>query len=77
MFHIPNSSAGMRAMTRTMMLRFMSTASRTWEPLRVTVFGAKANLYFDTSLGRTAFGADYRNEDIISGNLGEPLDLLF
>lgn len=41
---------------------------------RTNVFGAKANFYFDTSLGRTAFGADYRNEDIISGNLGEPLD---
>lgn len=41
---------------------------------RTNVFGAKVNFFFDTSLGRTAFGADYRNEDIISGNLGEPLD---
>ncbi|MDD7318684.1 MAG: TonB-dependent receptor [Prevotella sp.] len=37
------------------------------------VLGAKLNLYFDTNIGRTAFGASYRNEDIVSGNLGEPL----
>ena len=38
------------------------------------VFGATLNMFFDTSLGRTAFGAAYRNEDIKSGNLGLPLD---
>ncbi|MGP1463994.1 MAG: TonB-dependent receptor [Prevotella koreensis] len=37
------------------------------------VFGARLNFYFDSSIGRTAFGAAYRNEDIVSGNLGEPL----
>ena len=41
---------------------------------RTNVFGVKVNFYFNTSLGRTAFGAEYRNEDIISGNLGEPLE---
>ncbi|RRD02299.1 TonB-dependent receptor [Prevotella sp. OH937_COT-195] len=38
------------------------------------VFGTTLNLFFDTPMGRTAFGAAYRNEDIVSGNLGKPLD---
>jgi iron complex outermembrane receptor protein len=29
--------------------------------------------YFDWVAGRTAFGAELRNEDLVSGNLGEPL----
>jgi iron complex outermembrane receptor protein len=29
--------------------------------------------YFDWAAGRTAFGAELRNEDLVSGNLGEPL----
>ena len=37
------------------------------------VFGLKLNSYFDWCLGRTAFGAEIRNEDLVSGNLGEPL----
>lgn len=40
---------------------------------RTDVFGMSFNSWFDSSLGRTAFGAEFRNEDIISGNLGEPL----
>ena len=31
------------------------------------------NAYFDWTLGRTAVGAELRNEDLVSGNLGEPL----
>ena len=41
---------------------------------RTDVFGINLNSYFDWLLGRTAFGAEFRNEDIISGNLGEPLN---
>ena len=40
---------------------------------RCNVFGANLNSYFDWSLGRTAFGGELRNEDLVSGNLGEPL----
>jgi iron complex outermembrane receptor protein len=38
------------------------------------VFGINLNSYFDWVAGRTAFGAEFRNEDIVSGNLGEPLN---
>ncbi len=41
---------------------------------RTDVFGANLNSYCDWLLGRTAFGAELRNEDLISGNLGEPLN---
>lgn len=40
---------------------------------RTDVFGLNLNSWFDWLLGRTAFGAEFRNEDLISGNLGEPL----
>lgn len=40
---------------------------------RTDVFGINLNSYFDWLLGRTALGAEFRNEDIVSGNLGEPL----
>ncbi|MBQ9652097.1 MAG: TonB-dependent receptor [Prevotella sp.] len=40
---------------------------------RTDVFGLNLNSWFDWALGRTALGAEFRNEDIISGNLGEPL----
>lgn len=41
---------------------------------RTDVFGLNLNTYFDWALGRTAIAAEFRNEDIISGNLGEPLN---
>ena len=41
---------------------------------RTDVFGINLNSYFDWSAGRTAFGAEFRNEDIVSSNLGEPLN---
>ena len=40
---------------------------------RTDVFGINLNSYFDWQLGRTAVGAEFRNEDIVSTNLGEPL----
>ncbi len=41
---------------------------------RTNVLGVNLDGWFETSLGKTAFGAELRNEDIISTNLGEPLD---
>ncbi|MGM9702298.1 MAG: TonB-dependent receptor [Prevotella sp.] len=41
---------------------------------RTDIFGVNLNGYFDSPLGRTALGAELRNEDLLSGNLGEPLD---
>ena len=40
---------------------------------RTDVYGVSAGGYFDWQAGRTAFGAELRNEDLVSGNLGEPL----
>ena len=40
---------------------------------RCNVYGANLNVYFDWAAGRTAFGGELRNEDLVSANLGEPL----
>jgi len=40
---------------------------------RTDVYGVGLSCYFDWEAGRTAFGAELRNEDLVSGNLGEPL----
>ena len=40
---------------------------------RTNVFGVNLGAWFETIAGRTAFGAEFRNEDIASTNLGEPL----
>ena len=40
---------------------------------RTDVYGVNLGSYFDWAAGRTAFGAEIRNEDLVSGNLGEPL----
>ncbi len=40
---------------------------------RSDVFGLQLNSHFDWQAGRTAFGAEIRNENLLSGNLGEPL----
>jgi iron complex outermembrane receptor protein len=41
---------------------------------RTDVFGLNLNSYIETKFGKTAMGAEFRNEDLVSGNLGEPLD---
>ena len=41
---------------------------------RTHVYGARLGAWFETVAGRTAFGAEIRNEDIVSTNLGEPLE---
>ena len=40
---------------------------------RTDVYGVNLSNYFDWVAGRTAFGAEIRNEDLVSSNLGEPL----
>jgi len=40
---------------------------------RCDVYGISLNSYFDWVVGRTAFGAELRQEELLSGNLGEPL----
>lgn len=40
---------------------------------RTNVYGANLGAWFETLAGRTAFGAEFRNEGIVSTNLGEPL----
>lgn len=41
---------------------------------KTNVYGANLNNYFKWAGGTTAFGGEIRNEDLVSGNLGEPLD---
>ena len=41
---------------------------------RTDVCGVNLNAYFDWNFGRTAFGVELRNENIVSTNLGEQLD---
>ncbi len=41
---------------------------------RTDIYGLNLNSYFDWTLGRTALGAEIRNEDLVSTVLGEPLD---
>ena len=41
---------------------------------RTDVLGVNLNNYIQTFLGKTAFGAEFRNEGIISTKLGEPLN---
>lgn len=40
---------------------------------RTSVWGVNLNSWFETVAGKTAFGAEMRNEDLVSTNLGEPL----
>ena len=40
---------------------------------RSDVAGVGFNSWFDWTLGRTAVGAELKNENLVSGNLGEPL----
>lgn len=40
---------------------------------KTNIYGINLNSYFDWKAGRTAIGAEIRNEDLVSGNLGEPL----
>ena len=41
---------------------------------RIDVYGLNLNSYVQTILGKTAFGAEIRNEGVVSTTLGEPLN---
>ena len=41
---------------------------------RTDVYGVNLNNYIHSSIGKTAFGAEFRNEGIVSTALGEPLN---
>ena len=41
---------------------------------RTNVYGMSINSWFDWCGGRTAIGAEMRNDELVSSNLGEPLD---
>lgn len=41
---------------------------------QLNVYGTSLNAYVDWSLGKTAFGAEMRHENILSNNLGKPLE---
>ena len=41
---------------------------------RTDVYGLNLNNYVQSFLGKTAFGVEFRNEGIVSRNLGEPLN---
>lgn len=41
---------------------------------RTDVYGVNLNNYVRTFMGRTAFGAEFRNEGVMSTSLGEPLN---
>ena len=40
---------------------------------RCDIYGVSLASWFDSPIGRTAFGAELRHEELLSGNLGEPL----
>ena len=40
---------------------------------RTDILGANINVWFDWILGRTTAGFELKNEDLLSGNLGEPI----
>jgi len=42
---------------------------------RTSVWGASVDGYVETVIGKTAFGVEMRNEDLISTNLGDPLSV--
>ena len=53
---------------------FRGKGENTYNYGRTDVLGLNLNNYVETVLGKTAFGAEFRNEGIISTKLGEPLD---
>ncbi len=71
-FHMKPSIYWNRTMDRFELFRG-SPESYPFNYHRTDVFGINLNSYFDWALGRTAVGAELRNEDLVSGNLGEPL----
>ena len=72
-FHLSPSIYWNRSYDRFELIRG-SEAKVPFNYHRTDVFGINVNSYFDWQLGRTALGAEFRNEDIVSTNLGEALN---
>lgn len=60
-----------RAYDHFQLIRYTHTAENFH---RTDVYGINVNAYFRSVLGKTSFGAELRNEGILSTNLGKPLD---
>ena len=72
-FHIRPSIYWNRSMDRFELFRGASQ-KYAYNYHRTDVYGVNLNAYFDWSLGRTAFGAELRHEELVSTNLGEKLE---
>ena len=72
-FHIRPSIYWNRSMDRFELFRG-SPQKYAYNYHRTDVYGVNLNAYFDWSLGRTAFGAELRHEELVSTNLGEKLE---
>ena len=72
-FHIRPSIYWNRSMDRFELFRG-TPQKYAYNYHRTDVYGVNLNAYFDWSLGRTAFGAELRHEELVSTNLGEKLE---
>ncbi|PDP60445.1 TonB-dependent receptor plug domain-containing protein [Prevotella intermedia] len=72
-FHIRPSIYWNRSMDRFELFRD-APQKYAYNYHRTDVYGVNLNAYFDWSLGRTAFGAELRHEELVSTNLGEKLE---
>ena len=72
-FHIRPSIYWNRSMDRFELFRG-APQKYAYNYHRTDVYGVNLNAYFDWSLGRTAFGAELRHEELVSTNLGEKLE---
>ena len=72
-FHIRPSIYWNRSMDRFELFRG-APQKYAYNYHRTDVYGVNLNAYFDWSLGRTAFGAEVRHEELVSTILGEKLE---
>ncbi|GAB6976214.1 TonB-dependent receptor plug domain-containing protein [Prevotella falsenii] len=72
-FHIRPSIYWNRSMDRFELFRG-APEKYAYNYHRTDVYGLNLNAYFDWTLGRTAFGAELRHEELVSTNLGEKLE---
>ncbi|MGP1545840.1 MAG: TonB-dependent receptor [Prevotella intermedia] len=72
-FHIRPSIYWNRSMDRFELFRG-APQKYAYNYHRTDVYGVNLNAYFDWRLGRTAFGAELRHEELVSTNLGEKLE---
>ena len=73
LFHIRPSIYWNRSMDRFELFRG-APQKYAYNYHRTDVYGGNLNAYFDWRLGRTAFDAELRQEELVSTNLGEKLE---